>query len=184
MSRRRSRRSKQNDLSRLVYALGIRHVGEKAAATLARHLRTDGRRLSRRRSRHSRPFPTSGRSWRPRFAASPTSRRTARSIARLAAAGVNMTSQQPPPSAGGPPGRFAGQTFVLTGTLASMTPRRGRGSHRAARGQSGERGQPKDDISGRRAPTRGANSRKRRARRQDADGRRVPGDNRSVVTAR
>src|SRR5207302_4534856 len=33
-------RSKQNDLSRLIYALGIRHVGEKAAATLARHLRT------------------------------------------------------------------------------------------------------------------------------------------------
>ncbi len=33
-------RSKENDLSRLVYALGIRHVGEKAAATLARYLRT------------------------------------------------------------------------------------------------------------------------------------------------
>src|SRR5205823_8189463 len=33
-------RSKANDLSRLIYALGIRHVGEKAAATLARHLRT------------------------------------------------------------------------------------------------------------------------------------------------
>jgi hypothetical protein len=29
-------RSKKNDLSRLVYALGIRHVGEKAAATLAK----------------------------------------------------------------------------------------------------------------------------------------------------
>ena len=33
-------RSKDNDLSRLVYALGIRHVGEKAAATLARYFRT------------------------------------------------------------------------------------------------------------------------------------------------
>ena len=33
-------RSKSNDLSRLIYALGIRHVGEKAAATLARHFRT------------------------------------------------------------------------------------------------------------------------------------------------
>ena len=33
-------RSKGNDLSRLIYALGIRHVGEKAAATLARYLRT------------------------------------------------------------------------------------------------------------------------------------------------
>src|SRR5262249_5860633 len=33
-------RSKANALGRLVYALGIRHVGEKAAATLARHFRT------------------------------------------------------------------------------------------------------------------------------------------------
>ena len=35
-------RSKANDLSRLIYALGIRHVGEKAAATLARQFRTLG----------------------------------------------------------------------------------------------------------------------------------------------
>ncbi|MEP6592578.1 MAG: NAD-dependent DNA ligase LigA, partial [Acidobacteriota bacterium] len=33
-------RSKSNDLSRLVYALGVRHVGEKAAGTLARAFRT------------------------------------------------------------------------------------------------------------------------------------------------
>src|SRR6185436_15273869 len=33
-------RSKENDVSRLIYALGVRHVGEKAATTLARHLRT------------------------------------------------------------------------------------------------------------------------------------------------
>src|SRR5690349_20537930 len=33
-------RSKSNDISRLIYALGIRHVGEKAASTLARHRRT------------------------------------------------------------------------------------------------------------------------------------------------
>ena len=39
--RRRADRAQQaNDLSRLIYALGIRHVGEKAAATLARHFRT------------------------------------------------------------------------------------------------------------------------------------------------
>ena len=33
-------RSKQNDLFRLVYGLGIRHVGEKAASTLSRYFRT------------------------------------------------------------------------------------------------------------------------------------------------
>ena len=46
----RSSGAKQNDLSRLVFALGIRHVGEKAAATLSRAPADDGRRLSRRRS--------------------------------------------------------------------------------------------------------------------------------------
>ena len=40
-------RSKSNDLSRLIYALGIRHVGEKAAATLARHFRTMERIMTR-----------------------------------------------------------------------------------------------------------------------------------------
>jgi DNA ligase (NAD+) len=41
-------------------------------------------------------------------------------IDKLAAAGVNMESRQPPPSAasGGP---LSGKTFVLTGTLQSMT---------------------------------------------------------------
>src|SRR5204863_4325527 len=39
-------RSKQNDLARLIYALGIRHVGEKAATTLARHFRTMARVLN------------------------------------------------------------------------------------------------------------------------------------------
>src|SRR5207249_2053521 len=38
-------RSKQNDLSRLIYALGIRHVGEKAATTLARYFRQMDRTL-------------------------------------------------------------------------------------------------------------------------------------------
>jgi DNA ligase (NAD+) len=33
-------RSRSNDLARLLYALGMRHVGEKAASTLARHLRS------------------------------------------------------------------------------------------------------------------------------------------------
>jgi DNA ligase (NAD+) len=33
-------RSKSNDVARLIYALGIRHIGEKAATTLARHLRS------------------------------------------------------------------------------------------------------------------------------------------------
>jgi DNA ligase (NAD+) len=46
--------------------------------------------------------------------------RTRALIDKLAAAGVNMTSLQPPPSAAAA-GPLAGKTFVLTGTLATMT---------------------------------------------------------------
>ena len=41
-------------------------------------------------------------------------------IRKLAEAGVNMASQQPEPAVAGP-GPLAGKTFVLTGTLDSMT---------------------------------------------------------------
>ncbi len=112
-------RSKANDLSRLIYALGIRHVGEKAAATLARHFRTmDAHAGCAGRSAavgvRNRP---GRRGVGPRV--SPTSRATSRLVRRLAAAGVNMASQAPEPGDG--PGPLAGKIFVLTGTLASMT---------------------------------------------------------------
>ena len=112
--------SKQNDLSRLVYALGIRHVGEKAAATLSRHLRTMATIVEASvEALQAVPDigPVVAASIRS-FADEPKNRAL---IAKLAAAGVNMTSQQPPPSAGGPSGPFAGQTLVVTGTLASMS---------------------------------------------------------------
>jgi DNA ligase (NAD+) len=112
-------RSRENDLSRLVYGLGIRHVGEKAAATLARHLRTMPAILDA-------PLdvlqqvpdvgPVVAASIR-HFADEPRNRSL---IDKLAAAGVNMTSLQPPPSAAAA-GPLAGKTFVLTGTLATMT---------------------------------------------------------------
>jgi DNA ligase (NAD+) len=112
-------RSRMNDLSRLVFALGIRHIGEKAAATLARHLRTMDAILDAP-VEHLQRIPDVG----PVVAASvrafseePHNRAL---IARLAQAGVNMTSQQPPveQEAAGP---LTGKTFVITGTLASMT---------------------------------------------------------------
>jgi DNA ligase (NAD+) len=112
-------RSKSNDLSRLVYGLGIRHVGEKAAATLARHLRTMDAILDA-------PVdvlqtvpdigPVVAESVRT-FAEEPRNRVV---IRKLAEAGVNMTSLQPPPSAAAA-GPLTGKTFVLTGTLGSMT---------------------------------------------------------------
>ncbi|HEV3486235.1 MAG TPA: NAD-dependent DNA ligase LigA, partial [Vicinamibacterales bacterium] len=110
-------RSKTNDLSRLVYGLGIRHVGEKAAATLARHLRTMDAILNAPVDvLQSVPDigPVVAASIRT-FAEEPRNRAV---IRKLAEAGVNMTSLQPPPAAGSA-GPLSGKTFVLTGTLES-----------------------------------------------------------------
>jgi DNA ligase (NAD+) len=112
-------RSKGNDLSRLVYALGIRHVGEKAAATLARYFRTMDRLLDAPvDALQTAPEigPVVAASVR-QFADEPRNREL---VARLKAAGLNMDSQAPEPAVE-PAGPLAGKVFVLTGTLASMT---------------------------------------------------------------
>ena len=111
-------RSKSNDLSRLVYALGIRHVGEKAAATLARHFRSMRRILDAHvEALQTVPDigPVVAESVRM-FAEEPKNRAL---IDRLAKAGVNMESQAPDTSSG--PGPLAGRTYVITGTLESMS---------------------------------------------------------------
>ena len=112
-------RSKENDLSRLVYALGIRHVGEKAAATLARYLRRmDAILDAPLEALQTVPDvgPVVAASVRT-FADEPHNRAL---VAKLAAAGVNMTTRQAEPDqvAEGP---LAGKTFVVTGTLESMS---------------------------------------------------------------
>jgi DNA ligase (NAD+) len=111
-------RSKTNDLSRLIYALGIRHVGEKAAATLARHFRS----LDRLMSEPSEALqsvaeigPVVAASVRA-FAEEPRNQELVR---KLKAAGVNVVSQAPEPS--DQPGPLSGKTYVLTGTLSAMT---------------------------------------------------------------
>jgi len=112
-------RSKDNDLSRLVYGLGIRHVGEKGAATLARHFRTmDAILEAPVEALQTVPEigPVVGASVRA-FADEPHNRAL---VAKLAAAGVNMTSRQAAPGESAP-GAMAGKTFVLTGTLESMS---------------------------------------------------------------
>jgi DNA ligase (NAD+) len=111
--------SRHNDLSRLIYALGIRHIGEKAAATLARHLRAMEA-IVAAPVETLQTVPEIG----PVVAASvrafgdePHNRAL---IEKLARAGVNMTSQLPEVAlANG--GALAGKTFVLTGTLSTMT---------------------------------------------------------------
>ena len=87
-------RSKANDLSRLIYALGIRHVGEKAAATLARHFRTMDAADRRRRSKRCRRSPEIGPVVAASVRAFADEPRNRALVAKLAAAGVNMASQR------------------------------------------------------------------------------------------
>jgi DNA ligase (NAD+) len=111
-------RSKANDLSRLIYALGIRHVGEKAAATLARYFRTMDRIIkapAEALQSVSEIGPVVAASVRM-FADEPSNQTL---VGRLKDAGVNMESQAPDVASG--PGPLAGQVFVLTGTLSTMT---------------------------------------------------------------
>jgi DNA ligase (NAD+) len=112
-------RSKSNDLSRLVYGLGIRHVGEKVAGTLARYFRTMDAILDapiERLQTAPEIGPVVAASVRS-FADEPRNRAL---IVKLAAAGVNMASLQPEPAVTGT-GPLSGKTFVLTGTLSQMT---------------------------------------------------------------
>jgi DNA ligase (NAD+) len=112
-------RSRQNDLSRLVYALGIRHVGEKVASTLARYFRTMDAIMEASEEALQTAAeigPVVAASVRS-FTVEPHNRAV---VAKLAAAGVNMKSLQAEPGPAGP-GPMAGKTFVLTGTLQTMT---------------------------------------------------------------
>jgi DNA ligase (NAD+) len=112
-------RSKSNDISRLIYALGIRHVGEKAAATLARHFRTM-QRVMTASVEELQTAPEIGPVVAESVRAFADEPRNQALVERLAKAGVKMTTDLPEPAVE-PAGPLAGKTFVLTGTLATMT---------------------------------------------------------------
>lgn len=108
-------KSKDNDLWRLIAALGIRQVGDKAAKVLASHFGTMDALMEATEEELTAiddvgPI-TAGfiRAWMD----SPQSRDL---IARLKAAGVNMADRTEKVDA-----RFAGLTFVLTGALTKFT---------------------------------------------------------------
>ena len=110
--------SKERPLHRVLYALGLRHVGERAARVLARRFGTI-------ESLAEAPLevltdvhevgPKTAQSVRAFFDA-PESRDL---MHRLAAAGVGMKSERPAPAASG--SALAGKTVVLTGSLVSMS---------------------------------------------------------------
>ena len=109
-------RSKGKPYARLLYALGIRHVGEGAASVLAGHFRSIGE-LQKATVDELSEVPEIG----PTIAESVRSffreKRNTRIIERLRAAGLHLDA----PAAAGKTGAFAGKTFVLTGTLPSIT---------------------------------------------------------------
>ena len=109
------RRSKDQDLARLIYAFGIRQVGQKAGKILAARFKTMDA-LEQATLEELTAVNDVGEitarsilTW----LESPQSRHL---IARLREAGVNMTAAEQ-----GSDQRFAGMTFVLTGGLEQFT---------------------------------------------------------------
>jgi len=108
-------KSKENDLARLIYALGIRNVGQKTAAVLARRFGTMDALAAApaEELEHVEDVgPIIARSIADWFA-DPRGRKL---LDRLRAAGVNMDSREERRD-----DRFTGKTFVLTGALAAFT---------------------------------------------------------------
>ena len=105
-------RSKSNDLSRLIFGLGIRQVGEKAAKVLASHFRTMDA-LSAASVEELTEIDDVGGVTAQCLVDHLSSSQAKDLIARLKAAGVIMES-----TAELIDDRFAGMTFVLTGTLS------------------------------------------------------------------
>jgi DNA ligase (NAD+) len=108
--------SKERPLSRLIFALGIRHVGSEIASLLARHFGTIDA-LARADQEELEAIPTVG----PRIAESVyqyfRDRSSRRLIEKLRRAGVRMAEEAPPAP---PEGPLSGLAFVITGTLAAF----------------------------------------------------------------
>ena len=108
-------RSKENDLWRLIFALGIRQVGAKAAKILATHFGSmDG--LRRTTAEELTEIDDVGAVTADYITHWMQSDQAADLLARLQKAGVNMECHQELVDR-----RFAGMTFVLTGALTRFT---------------------------------------------------------------
>lgn len=108
--------SRRRPLHRLLFALGLRHVGDRAARVLASRFRTMER-LAAATAEELEAVPEVG----PKTAASVREFFAVDAhrdlVRRLAAAGVRMEAEEGPAVAGAEGSPFAGKTVVLTGTL-------------------------------------------------------------------
>ena len=113
-------KSRGNELWRLIYGLGIRHVGERASQVLARAfgsmegLCAASMEQLQATTEIGPVLAESVRSWLDE----PRNRQL---IDRLQAAGVNMEVPADQRVAADTPGPLAGKTYVITGTLTSMS---------------------------------------------------------------
>ena len=108
-------KSKENDLWRLIFALGIRQVGAKAAKILAAHFGSMEA-LRRAAAEELTQIDDVGAVTADYIIRWMSSDQAADLLERLKAAGVNMESRQKLVDR-----RFAGMTFVLTGALSHFT---------------------------------------------------------------
>lgn len=108
-------KSKSNDLSKLIYALGIRHIGQKAGKLLAEHFGSIDKLISATTQEIAEieGFGLIMAQSVTDFFSHPESIKL---IEDLKALGINMESQKEIVDM-----RFEGKTFVLTGTLTAFT---------------------------------------------------------------
>ena len=109
-------KSKKNDLSRLLYGLGIRHIGEKAAKTLARHFGSLDA-LAAASQDELTAVEEVGPNTAVAIAAWFSHPRHRELVEKLRRHGVHLLAEQPA-AAGGP---LSGRTVVITGTIPGVT---------------------------------------------------------------
>ncbi len=107
--------SKENDLYRVIFGLGIRHIGQKAAKLLANRFGTMDA-IMNANAEEIAAIDGFGEIMAQSVVAFFSLEPSRALVARLAACGVNMTAQCDESA----DARFAGMTFVLTGTLPTI----------------------------------------------------------------
>ena len=136
--------SKKNSLARLIYALGIRFVGERTAQLLAAHFGSMDK-LAEASEEELTEVTEVGPENRGRYLRIFLRVREPQAIERLRAAGVNMKEERAAPKSA----KFAGMTFVFTGTLAKRSREESEALVAAHGGKAGL-GEQKDELRSRR----------------------------------
>ncbi len=109
-------RSKENDLSRLIFGLGIRHIGLRAAQLASEHFKTMDAVLGASREDIQR-VPEFGEKMAESLEGFMKQEQTRHTLELLKSMGVTMTSKVQRNTQG----IFSGMTFVLTGTLPTFS---------------------------------------------------------------